>query len=199
MKTNAIAYPSVSSSGTPGTSRLAGFGRVLLATSCVSLVSFAAVPQAFAGANGTYEFTRASGSVHFGDHTIDLPESVVKRLAGVVNGKITIENNTLKLKKNATISIVETLGDELDFSVDASVHGPNSLVLTKTGNTYSGETANPIVVSFDGDFHGANFSGELVANVSATVEDRKLKVVITFSGDARGEDFSGTLKVIAKR
>jgi len=203
MKTKLIEYPVASSQSfraTLGASRLANFGRVLVATSCVSLVSFATVPAALAGgANGTYEFKRAYGTLKYGGKSVDIPESIVRRIAGVVQGDVIIRNQKLKLNRNASARIIKNLGKDLDFSVETSVSGPASLELTKTGNSYSGETRRPIVVSFDGNFHGEDFSGELVTGVTATLDNNKLKLVITFSGDALGDDFNGKVVVIARR
>ena len=188
MKTKPIECPlalSQSFHETPAISRIANFGRVLVATSCVSLVSFATVPAALAGgANGTYKFKKAYGTVKFGGDSVDIPESIAKKIAGVVQGEVTIRNRKLQLKKSASARIVENLGHALDISLETSVSGPASVELTKTGNSYTGETEEPIVVSFDGNFLGEDFSGELVTDVAATVESKKLKVVITFSGAA---------------
>ncbi len=181
-------------------SRLAKVSRLLLATMCVSLVSFAATPKALAAApNGVYEVTSVSGDVKFDDETIDLPQSVVKRIARVAEGDITIRNQTLRLNRNATSKIVTTLGDDLDIDVEASVSGPTSLAFTKSGDKYQGSTAEPIVTSFQGDFNGAEFSGELITHVKATVKGKTLRIVLTFSGEALGDDFSGTITIIAKR
>lgn len=203
MKTN----PVTSSSDTmnplqaiPAHSRFASFGRLMLATSAVSLVSFAAVPQALAaGANGDYTFTSASGSVKYDGHKIDIPQALVKKIAGFSHGEITIKNNTLKFDKNYTGKVVEDLGDDLDIDVEASVTGPNKVVLAKSGNVYTGKTATPVVASFEADFHGEDFSGKLNSNVTATVKNKTLTVVVTFSGGALGEDFSGKLTIVGKR
>jgi len=203
MKTYSPTQSTLTSSPIPGTSgpsRLANLGRLLLAAMCVSLVSFAAAPRASAAApNGTYEFTSASGNVKFAGETIDLPTSVVKRLAKVTKGEITIRNKTLKLNKNATGRIVANLADELDIDVEASVSGPNSLTLSKVGTKYKGRTTDPIVTSFEGSFNGSDFSGELETVVKATVRGKTLRIVIIFSGEALGEDFSGRVVIVAKR
>ncbi|MEO5913290.1 MAG: hypothetical protein ABIS50_03585 [Luteolibacter sp.] len=202
MKT-IIDCPATSSNNpyeTASSSRLANFGRLLLAALCVSLVSFAASPTAFAAApNGSYEFTSASGSAEFGDHTVHLPQALVKKLAGVIGGKITIEDSTLQLNRNATAKVVTEIGDKFDFSVETSVTGPTSLVLEKGEIGYAGQTADPIVVAFDGNFHGEDFSGELSTQVSARVKGKTLTVVVKFSGHALGADFSGKLTVVGKR
>jgi hypothetical protein len=203
MKTNSPNMPSTLSNPIDGSarpSRLSMISRLLLATMCVSLVSFAAAPNALAAApNGAYEVTSVSGTVQFDDETIDLPQSVVKRILRISEGEITIQNRTLRLNRNATSKIVTTLGDDLDIDVEASVSGPTSLVLTKSGDKYEGSTAEPIVTSFEGDFNGAEFSGELNTRVKATVNGKTLRIVLTFSGEALDEEFSGKIIVIAKR
>ncbi|MEO5913489.1 MAG: hypothetical protein ABIS50_04600 [Luteolibacter sp.] len=200
MKTNAIDYPSVASSRTPGTSRLAGFGRALLVTSCVSLVSFAAVPQALAaGADGEYKFTSIKGSLELVGGDANPPLSVVKKLAGVVNGNFTIQNNTLKFNRNATVDIVKNLTDDPKFTLTSKVTGPTSLVLTKSGSTYGGELARPIVIKFEANFNDQDLSGKLITDVAATVDGKKLKLVISFSGNMEGGPFSGQLILIGKR
>lgn len=203
MKTNPVTLSSNTTNplqAIPSQSRFANFGRLMLATSCVSLVSFAAVPQALAaGANGDYDFTSASGSVKYNGKKINISQSLVKKIAKVANGEITIKDNTLKIGKYSTAKIVEDLGDDLDIDVEASVKGPSSVVLTKSGNVYTGKTATPVVASFDADFHGADFSGSLKSNVSATVKNNTLTIVITFSGGALDEDFSGKLTIVGKR
>ncbi|MES2658932.1 MAG: hypothetical protein V4689_09955 [Verrucomicrobiota bacterium] len=186
--------------GKTGSSRIANLGRLLLAAMCVSLVTVAAAPKALAAApNGVYEFTSASGTVKFGDNTIDIPESAVKRIAGVVNGDITIQNKTLQLNRNATKKIVKELGDELDFDVKVTVTGPTSVTLSKDVDIYIGSTEEPIVTSFEGDFHGEDFSGELITDVTAKVKGKTLRLIITFSGETLGEEFSGKLVIVAKR
>lgn len=203
MKTNSMTLPATSSNApqpNTGFSRFASFGRLVMATLCVSLVSFAAVPKALAaGADGTYEFKQASGSLKIDGDSFDLRESLVKKLAGFTDGEVTIENNTLRLKKNATAKIVVDVADDVGIDVDASVSGPNKVVLTKSGSIYSGKTDGPIITTFEGDVLGADFSGELITRVSATVENRTLTIVIRFSGEVEGEDFSGKLTLVAKR
>jgi hypothetical protein len=203
MKTNPVTLSSNTANplqAIPAYSRLANFGRLMVATSCVSLVSFAAVPQALAaGANGDYNFTSASGSVKYDGHKINIPQALVKKIAGFTHGEITIENNTLKFDKNYTGKIVEDLGDDLDIDIEASVKGPNNVVLAKSGTVYTGKTVTPVAASFEGDFHGEDFSGKLKSNVTATVKNKTLTVVVTFSGGALGEDFSGKLTIVGKR
>jgi len=201
MKNYSITLPST----TPlqlkaGFSRFASFGRLVMASLCVSLVSFAAVPKALAaGANGTYEFKDASGSLKIDGDRFELRESLAKRLAGFADGEVTIENNTLKLRKNAAAKIVVDVADDVGIAVDVSVSGPNKVVLTKSGNTYTGKTAGPIIASFEGDILSADFEGELITKVSATVEGKTLTIVIKFSGEVEGEDFSGKITLIAKK
>lgn len=203
MNINTMTLPSTSSQplqSNPGSSRFASFGRMAMATFCVSLVSFAAVPKALAAeANGTYEFKSASGSLKIDGDNYRVPQSLVKKLAGFANGEVTIQNNTLKLRKNATANIVEEIGDDWALDVEASVSGPNTVVLSKTGDTYTGKTAGPIVATFEGDFFGLDFSGELITRVSATVKGDTLTVVIKFSGEMGNEDFSGKLTLVGKR
>jgi hypothetical protein len=202
MKTNSIINLPTSVDpilGNKGSSRLAKLSRLLMAVLGVSLVS-AAAPSALAAApNGDYAFTSASGSVKYNGNTITLSPSAVKRIAGVVNDKITIENNTLQLNRSATKKIVRSLGDDLNFDATYRVTGPSSVVLVKEGDIFIGTTAEPIVVAFDGNFEGADFSGELSSNVTAKVQGKTLRVIITFSGDALGSNFSGKLVIVAKR
>ena len=203
MKTNSATLtstPAETLHTKTGTSRLAQFGRLLLATMCVSLVTVAAAPRAFAAApNGSYQFDKATGSVKFDGNSINLPESAIKRIAGVVKGDINIKGGTLELNKNATKKIVNNLSDDLNFNVSVSVTGPESVTLVKEGDLYIGSTAEPIVTSFEGSALGEDFSGELVTNVTAKVNGKTLRVIITFSGSALGSDFSGKLVIIAKR
>lgn len=196
MKTNSVTL----SSRNTGFSRFTNVGRLLLATACVSLVSVAAAPKALAAQpNGVYEFKSASGSVKFDGDSISIPEWVVKRLAGVVNGEITIENRTLRISRNATAKIVNELGDDFNVDVSTKVSGPTSVTFTKNDGVFKARTTSPVVASFEGDAFGEDFSGELVTDVSATVEGKTLRVVIKFSGDAFTSNFSGRLVVIAKR
>jgi hypothetical protein len=204
MKTNATPSTDISTSAlqrTAGLSRFANYGRLGLATACVSLVSFSAVPQALAaGADGEYAFNSASGSLRFDGDSVDIPQALVKRIANVTDGEITIRNNTIRVNKAGTVRVIENLGDDLNAEVEASATGPNTVVLTKTGNrTFSGKTTSPIVTSFEGDIFGEDFSGELKTRVSATVEGKTLTMVIRFSGETLGEDFSGRITIIAKR
>ncbi len=183
-----------------GSSRFVNFGRLMLVTSGVSIASLAAAPQAMAaGADGTYEFKKASGSVKFDGNNIDVSQKLVKRLAGFVGGEITIKNNTLRLKKNATGTVVENLGDDLNIDVEASVSGPTSLVLAKKGSIYTGKTTSPLVAEFEAEVFGEDFSGELRSRASATVDGKTLTVVIRFSGETLDEDFSGKLTIVGKR
>ena len=203
MKTYLSTLPSTTSNGSPaiaGSSRLANLGRLLLATLCVSLVSFTAAPKATAAApNGVYQVTSASGTVKFGDDTIDLPASVAKRIADVTRGEITIRNKTLQLNKNATAKVVTRLADDLDIEVETTVSGPSSIVLSKVETTYKAKTAYPISTLIEGSFNGNDFTGQLDTEVRATVKGRTLKIVITFSGEALGKEFSGKLVVVAQR
>jgi hypothetical protein len=200
---NTMTLPTTSSptiQPNTGSSRFASFGRLAMTTLCVSLASFAAVPKALAaGANGTYEFKSASGSLKIDGDSYRVPQSLVKRLAGFTNGELTIQNNTLKLNRNATAKIVENIADDLHLDIEVSVSGPTTVVLSKSGDFYTGKTARPIIASFDGDFFGVDISGELITRVSATVTGDTLTVVIRFSGGVEGEDFSGKLTLVAKR
>jgi hypothetical protein len=167
---------------------------------CVSIISFAAVPQAQAGkVNGTYEVKRTTGSIRFDGDKIDIPDAIVRRIAGVVNGEITIQNRTLRLKKKGAIKIVENLADEINIDVEASVTGPSSVKLRKSGDVAKGRTARPIKTSFEAEFFNEDFSGVLITRVYATVERKTLTIVVRFSGDAVGSDFSGRVKIVAKR
>ena len=73
------------------------------------------------------------------------------------------------------------------------------MTLSKSGNTYTGKTSRPIVVSFDGSFLGEDFSFQLKTRVAATVQGKTLTMVITSGGDAIGSDFSVKLTVACKR
>lgn len=202
MKTNSMTPPTLSQplQSVTGCTRFASFSRLMMATLCVSLVSFAATPKALAAApNGTYDLKDVTGTLKIDGDSFHLPDALAKRLAGVTDGKITIENNTLKLRKNATARIVEEVADDLDVDVDVEVNGPNKVVLTKSGDTYTGKTVSPIVATFEGDVFSVDFSGKLITRVSATVERKTLTIVIRFSGDVEGEDFSGKITLIAKR
>jgi hypothetical protein len=171
-----------------------------MTTLCFSLVSLAAVPKSLAaGANGTYEFKRSGGSLKIEGDSFRLPQRLVKRLAGFTDGEATIRNNTLKINRNATTKIAEDIGDDLYLDVDASVSGPTTVVLSKSGDSYTGKTARPIIASFEGGIFGEDISGKLITKVSATVKGNTLTVVIRFSGNVEGEDFSGRLKLVGKR
>lgn len=200
MKTQSITLPSLASrplQPTNSFSRFASFGRLAMMTLCVSLVSFAAVPKALAGANGTYEFKEASGSLNVDGERFHLPQSLLKRVAGFVDGTVTIEDRTLTLRKKATEKIVEEIAG--DLAVDVEVSGPNRIVLVKSGDTFFGKTDGPIFTTFEGEFFGEDFDGELRTRVSATVEGRTLTIVIRFSGDVEGEDFSGKVTLVARK
>lgn len=149
--------------------------------------------------NGEYEFTSATGSVKFDGDSINLSDSAVKKIAGVVNGTITIQNKTLQLNRNANKKVVTRLGDDLGFDATFRVSGPTSIILAKEVDTYIGRTEEPIVCAFDGDFHGESFTGVLKTDVTAKVEGKTLRLIITFSGKALGSDFSGKIVVVAKR
>jgi hypothetical protein len=200
---NTITIPSTASptiQPNTGSYRFASFSRLVMTTLCVSLVSFAAVPKALAaGANGTYDFKSSSGSLKIEGESYRLPQYLVKRLAGFTDGEATIRNNTLKINRNATTKIVEDIGDDLYLDVDASVSGPTTVVLSKSGDSYTGKTAKPIIASFEGDIFGEDISGKLITKVSATVKGDTLTVVIRFSGNVEGENFSGRLKLVGKR
>jgi hypothetical protein len=202
MKTNStINQPTSVDSilGNKGSSRLAKLSRLLMAVLGVSLVS-ATVPSALAAIpNGDYGFISATGSVKYDGNTITLSPSAIKRIAGVVNDKITIENSTLPLNRSATKKVIRTLADDLNFDASYRVTGPTSIVLAKEGDIFIGTTAEPIVVAFDGNFQGEEFSGSLNSDISAKVKGKTLRVTITFSGDALGSEFSGKLVIVAKR
>jgi hypothetical protein len=201
MKTNSVTSTMNPHHEITGISRFARFGRLSLAATCASLVSFTAAPLALAaGADGSYEFQSASGSLKWDGDSVSIPKSIVKRIASVVDGEIVIKDNTLKVNKKGTVKLIEEFGDDIDVDVEASASGPNTVVLSKQGpKLFSGKTTSPIVTSFEGDVFGADFSGELRTKVSATVEKKTLTIVIKFSGEAEGEDFSGKITVTAKR
>ena len=203
MKTTATTLPSKLSSPlqlSKAFSRFGSLGRLAMGTLCVSLVSFAAVPKTLAAApNGTYEFRNASGSLKVDGDEFDLPQSLVKRLAGFADGEVTIENNTLTLRRNFTARIVEEVADDLNIDVDVDVSGPSKVVLAKSGSVFTGRTSSPIVASFEGEFFTADFSGELITKVAATVDGRTLTIVVRFSGVVEGEDFTGRVTLTAKR
>lgn len=203
MNTNCTSTAAVVSSALPtfpGTARISGAAKTLLGAMCISLVSFAAVPQAQAAkVNGRYEVKRSTGSIRFNGDEIDIPDRLVRRIAGVVDGTITIQDRTLRLKKEGAVKIVENLADELDVDVEVGVTGPSSVKLVKSGDTATGRTTRPIVASFEAEFFDQDFSGELITRVKATVERNTLTIVVRFSGDAEGEDFSGRVTIVAKR
>ncbi|MES2475825.1 MAG: hypothetical protein V4640_08595 [Verrucomicrobiota bacterium] len=199
MKTNSTALSSPLHT-IPSPSRLSGLGKTMLGTVCVSLCSFAAIPQAQAGkVDGTYEVTRTTGSIEFDGDDINIPDSMVRRIVNVVDGEITIQDRTLQLKKKGAVRIVKDFADDLDVDVEARVSGPSSLTLEKKGDIAKGRTTRPIVTSFEAEIFDEDFSGELITRVSATVENKTLTIVVRFSGDALGSDFSGRVTIVAKR
>lgn len=201
MKTNSVTSTLNPHQETTAITRFARLGRFSLAATCVSLVSFTATPLAMAaGADGSYEFQSASGSLRYDGDSISIPKAIVKRIASVVDGEIVIKDNTLKVNKRGTVRLIEEFGDDIDVDVEASASGPTKVVLTKQGpKLFSGKTTSPIVTTFEGDVFGADFSGELRTKVAATVERKTLTIVIKFSGEAEGEDFSGKITITAKR
>ncbi len=203
MKTNFIATPlkpSFPRHPISRPSRLSGLSKALLATTCVSLVSFAAIPEAQAGkVNGTYEVKTTHGSLEYAGHDIDVPDALVQRIVRAANGEITIRNRTLKLRKKGAVNIVEEIADDLHVDVETSVTGPSSVKLQKLENVAKGRTSRPVVVSFEGDVFGEDFSGKLITRVRAIVKGRTLTIVVRFSGDAVGSDFSGRVRIVAKR
>lgn len=201
MKTNSVTSTLNPVQEPTGITRFARFGRLSLAATCVSLVSFTAAPLAMAAApDGSYEFKSASGSLRYDGDSVSIPKAIVKRIASVVDGEIVIKNNTLKVNKKGTVRLIEEFGDDIDVDVEASASGPTKVVLAKKGpKHFSGKTSSPIVTSFEGDVFGADFSGELRTNVTATVQKKTLTIVIKFSGEAEGENFSGKVTVTAKR
>ncbi len=167
---------------------------------CVSLISFAAIPQAqAANVNGTYEVKRTTGTVRLDGRNLDIPDSLVRKIAGVVKGEVTIQNNTLKLKKKGAVKVVDKVADKLHVDVETSVTGPSSVKLRTSGDVKKGHTLKPIVVSFEGEVLNKEFSGELVTRVRAKVEGATLTIVVRFSGEAEGSDFNGEVKIVAKR
>ncbi len=167
---------------------------------CVSLVTFGAIPQAqAANVNGKYEVKQTTGSVRLDGHNLHIPDSLVRKIAGVVKGDVTIENDTLKLKKKGTAKVVDKVADRLHVDVETSVTGPSSVKLRTSGDVKKGHTSKPITTSFEGEVFNKDFSGELVTRVSAKVEGNTLTIVVRFSGDAEGSDFSGKVKIVAKR
>ena len=195
--------PSVSSSPlqpSKSFSRFGSLGRLVMATLCVSLVSFAAGPKVqAAGADGNYEFREVSGSLKIDGERFNLPKSLLKRLAGFADGEVIIENNTLTLNKHATAKIVEDVADDMMAEVDVEVTGPNKVVLSKSGTTFTGSTTKPIIASFNGEIFSEDFSGKLRTRVTATVEGKTLTIVIRFSCTVDDEDFSGKVTLVAKR
>lgn len=204
MKTNNIttSTPSGFIDQSPRQFRFARTGRLLLTASCISFVSFTAVPHAVAAkAAGTYEVKSARGSLKLDGDSVDIPRSLVKRIAGVVDGEITVRSdNTIKLKKNGTLRILEELEDEFNgFKIEGSVRGPSTVVLEKSDHVYFGKTDGPIVTRFEAEIFGEDFDGRLKTRVSATVRGSTLTLVVRFSGGVESEDFSGKVTIVAKR
>ncbi len=202
MKTNNSVTSSMNPlQETSGISRFARFGRLSLAATCVSLASFTAAPLALAAApDGSYEFESASGKLRYDGDSVSIPKSIMKKIAYVVDGDIVIKDSKLKVVKKGTVDLIEDFGDEINADVEASVKGPSKVVLSKVGpSRFSGETTSDVVTTFEGDFFGEDFSGELRTNVAATVYKKTLTIVITFAGEAEGEDFSGKVTIVAKR
>ncbi len=197
MKTN-VSIPTLDPVNQ--SSRFVKLGRLLLATVCVSLVSFTAAPRALAAADGNYEFKSATGSLRYDGGSVDIPTSLVKRIATVVDGDIVVRNNSLRVNKNGTVKVIKNFADDLDVDVEASASGPTKLTFTqKTSKLHTGKLSAPIVTSFEGDVFGEDFSGELRTRVAARVQVNTLTLVFNFSGRAFGENFSGRITVTATR
>ncbi len=203
MKIDSIpsSVPStLSSQLNSGSFRTPRLGQILLATLSVSVFSLAASPLTHAAkVDGKYEVKSATGSVTFNGDEVDIPKSIVKRIAGVANGDITIQDDTLRLKKKAAIRFAEEIADELDLDIEASVTGPSSVTLEKSGKAYTGQTSRPIVTSFEADAFGVDISGKLKTQVSARVRGKTLTIVVRFGGSGAGSDVSGRVTIVAKR
>ncbi len=160
----------------------AGSSRLLLAASCVSLVSFTTTSRAqaqVADPSGAYEVESFHGTLRLNGRDLKIPNYLVKRIAGVLNGEVTVrDNDTIKLNKQSTIRIVEKVGDKLNLDVKAGVTGPSFLRLVESGDTYSGKAAGAIVTSFRADVFGEDLSGKLKTRVAATVDGDTLTLVI---------------------
>ncbi len=143
----------------PTSTRSSRFSHLGLAFATASLFSFAAVPLALAaGADGQYKFRNASGSLRFDGDSLDIPQTLVKRIANVSDSEITIRNNTIRVNKFGTARLIEKLGDKLNAGIEASASGPNSLMLEKTGTRrFLGKTTSAIITSFKGDIFGEDF------------------------------------------
>jgi len=191
--------PFHSPQGTSAAARLTGFVRFLLVVLCASLVVFTAPAALGAGADGDYKFTSATGSLTYAGNTVELPQDLILELAAIQNGKMTIQNNRLKLNRNAMTKIFKQLGEQLGTTIDTTVTGPAFVQMTKTGKNYTGKTTKPLVITFDTTFMGDDISGELEAVFNAKVKGKTLTFVVNLAGTALGADFDGKLTIICKK
>lgn len=162
-------------------------------------VTCLAIPATMAGqADGNYEVMSASGSIEFAGKTIKVPTRIIERFAKVDDNHITVENNRISLVRPAAGRIAKRLGDEIGLDVTFSVSGPSSLKLIKQGDTFSGSTSEPIVVSFRHDSF-FDLKGTLKVQVNAEISDDNLTLTMPLGGKFLSKRIGGRIVIECKR
>ncbi len=184
----------------PHASRLAGFGKLLLAGICASLVSFSTMPTASAaGADGVYKYVKASGTLSVGGQSITVTPEMLNQFGAIQNGRITISNNRVQLNRNAAANIIKQLGTQLGVVITVKITGPTYVQLHKSGLIYTGSTTTPVVVTFSTTYQGTKISGNIKTNYIAKVSGTTLTLKVPVTGTLLGKQLKGTMTVTCKR
>lgn len=203
MKTNLITRSSAVASA-PGfaVSRLRSgvFSHLLTALAFGMILSFTAAPRLEAAApNGYYKFVKASGQFTVAGETMVLDEDTIKQFAALQNGKLTISNNRLQLNRSAASRIITQLGNQFGLKFNTTITGPTYVQLRKSGTSFVGATATPVVVKFSTTYEGQKISGSIRTHFKVKVTGRDLYLTVPVTGSALGYNLKGQLKVTCRR
>lgn len=178
---------------------LPGFLKLILAFVGATWVQLATPTAMAGGADGEYAFVSASGTISGGGETLELPEDILQQIGAIKNGRIVVEDNKIQLNRKAALRIINQLGQELGIEFETSITGPTKLKLNKAGNTYVGETTEPIVVKFATTYEDEDISGTIKTYFKAKVKGDKLTLVVPLTIKALGKKFTGEVTVVCQR
>ena len=181
-------------------SRLAKFGRLIIAAISASVISLAAAPSTShaAGADGVYRVTGGRGSFTGGGETVKIPKSVFNEITKEQSAGIVVKNQKIVINRKMTAALFKSLAEESGITINPKVTGPSSITLTSDGGHFSGKTSRPIITKFVGFEDGEKFSVTVKTQVSASVKGDSLTLVTRFTATDGSDEFSGAITLLGK-
>lgn len=167
---------------------------------CGLLASSAAIPTASAaGPDGSYKLVNATHTLNLGGGPLNLDQEMIKNLIGAAKGKIVVSQSQIKIDRQAAGEAMEQLGAQYGFQLEASIAGPKSLTLQKSGTAYVGKTTKPVVITVKVYVGDQVMTGKIRSHFKIKIKGKTLLLDMPVAGDLVGMSLNGQVKATCKK